>query len=127
MNRPFKSGLLIAVGLTAVFTLSSCSMLRQYLPGGGNQSPSSQSAPDGSAVQEEEEHTVQGTLNQIDSELEYLLLIVDDQYCRIDFSQSEADLSGMEPGDSVTVTYTGILDQESEEILAKLVSITKDA
>ena len=33
----------------------------------------------------------------------------------------------MEPGDSVTVIYTGTLDQESEEIPAKLVSITKNA
>ena len=51
MNRPFKSGLLIAVGLTAVLALSSCSMLRQYLPGGHDQSAqSSQSAPDASSV-----------------------------------------------------------------------------
>ena len=41
MNRPFKSGLLIAVGLTAVLALSSCSMLRQYLPGGHDQSAQS--------------------------------------------------------------------------------------
>ena len=52
MNRPFKSGLLIAVGLTAVLALSSCSMLRQYLPGGLDQSAqSSQSAPDASSSQ----------------------------------------------------------------------------
>ena len=54
MNRPFKSGLLIAVGLTAVLALSSCSMLRQYLPGGHDQSAqSSQSNPDASSSHDE--------------------------------------------------------------------------
>lgn len=132
MNRPFQSALLLAVGLTAVLALSSCSQLSQYLPGGGNQSPqssqSSSSAPDASSSQTDaEEQTIQGILNQVDKEQEYLILIADDAYCRFDFSESGADLSGLEPGDSVTVTYTGTLDQDSEEITAKLVSISKDA
>ena len=103
MNRPFKSGLLIAVGLTAVLALSSCSMLRQYLPGGHDQSAqSSQSNPDASSSQKSEEYTLQGTLNQIDTDLKYLVLISDDLYFRFDFSESDADLSDLAPGDSIT-------------------------
>ena len=121
MNRPFKSGLLIAVGLTAVLALSSCSMLRQYLPGGHDQS-----APDASSSQKNEEYTLQGTLNQIDTDLKYLVLISDDLYFRFDFSESDADLSDLAPGDSITVTYTGPLEPDSEDVTAQLVSVTKD-
>ena len=109
MNRPFKSGLLIAVGLTAVLALSSCSMLSKYLPGKDAQAPQ-----------------IQGTLNQIDSDQKYLILIADDAYYRFDFSECDSDLSGLEPGDSVTLTYTGTPDQDSEDVTAQLVSITKD-
>ena len=127
MNRPFKSGLLIAVGLTAVLALSSCSMLRQYLPGGHDQSAqSSQSNPDASSSQKNEEYTLQGTLNQIDTDLKYLVLISDDLYFRFDFSESDADLSDLAPGDSITVTYTGPLEPDSEDVTAQLVSVTKD-
>ena len=127
MNRPFKSGLLIAVVLTAVLALSSCSMLRQYLPGGPDQSAqSSQSNPDASSSQKSEEYTLQGTLNQIDTDLKYLVLISDDLYFRFDFSESDADLSDLAPGDSITVTYTGPLEPDSEDVPAQLVSVTKD-
>ena len=128
MNRPFKSGLLIAVGLTAVLALSSCSMLRQYLPGGHDQSAqSSQSNPDASSSQKSEEYTLQGTLNQIDTDLKYLVIISDDLYFRFDFSESDADLSDLAPGDSITVTYTGPLEPDSEDVTAQLVSVAKDA
>ena len=73
-----------------------------------------------------EEHTIQGTLNQIDSDQKYLILIADDAYYRFDFSECDSDLSGLEPGDSVTLTYTGTPDQDSEDVTAQLVSITKD-
>ena len=120
--------LLLAVGLTAVLALSSCSMLSKYLPGGASSSAqTSQPAPDAAESRTEEEtSTIQGTLNSVDSELEYLILVADDAYCRFDCSDSGADLSGLEPGDTVTVTYTGTLDPDSEDVSAKLVSITKD-
>ena len=70
--------------------------------------------------------TIQGTLNQVDAEQEYLVLVADEAYCRFDCSDSGADLSGLEPGDSVTITYTGTLDEESDDVTAKLVTITKD-
>ena len=127
MNRPFKSGLLIAVGLTAVLALSSCSMLRQSLPGGHAQSAkSSQSAPVAARSTTDAAITLQGTLNHIDTDLKYLVLISDDLYFRFDFSESDADLSDLAPGDSITVTYTGPLEPDSEDVTAQLVSVTKD-
>ena len=128
MNRHLRSGLLLAVGLTAVLALSSCSMLSKYLPGGASSSAqTSQPAPDAAESRTEEEtSTIQGTLNSVDSDLEYLILVADDAYCRFDCSDSGADLSGLEPGDAVTITYTGTLDPDSEDVSAKLVSITKD-
>ena len=59
MNRPFKSGLLIAVGLTAVLALSSCSMLSKYLPGKDAQAPQTSQSDSGSQPAAEE-HTIQG-------------------------------------------------------------------
>lgn len=125
MNRPFKSGLLIAVGLTAVLALSSCSMLSKYLPGKDAQAPQTSQSDSGSQTAAEE-RTIQGILNQIDSDQKYLILIADDAYYRFDFSECASDLSGLEPGDSVTLTYTGTPDQDSEDVTAQLVSITKD-
>ena len=37
--------------------------------------------------------------------------------------KSYADLA---PGDSITVTYTGPLEPDSEDVTAQLVSVTKD-
>lgn len=110
------SGLVLAAVLTTAVTLSSCSVF-------AGTDASSQSAP--AAPIQEEVHTIQGTLNVVDSGLEYLILITEDGYYRFDFSQSEAELSDLVPGDSVTVTYTGNLDQEGEEITAQLISIEK--
>ena len=70
MKRYLRPGLLAAVGLTAILALSSCSMLRQYLP--SNAESSSSSSTSGSQ-QNVETHTLQGTLNQIDTDLKYLV------------------------------------------------------
>ena len=98
------------------------------IPAGGHDqsAQSSQSAPDASSSQKNEEYTLQGTLNQIDTDLKYLVLISDDLYFRFDFSESDADLSDLAPGDSITVTYTGPLEPDSEDVTAQLVSVTKD-
>ena len=76
MNRPFKSGLLIAVGLTAA--VSPLQLLHAApIPASGHDqsAQSSQSAPDASSSQKNEGYTLQGTLNQIDTDLKYLVLI----------------------------------------------------
>ena len=97
----------LAAGLLlAALTLAGCSA-----PGGSPAGP--------------EEQTLQGRLNLVDSELKYLIVIADDAYCRFDFSQSDADVSGLEPGDSVSVTYTGDLDPESEDATAQLTRIER--
>ena len=123
MKRYLRPGLLAAVGLTAIMALSSCSMLRQYLP--SNAESSSSSSTSGSQ-QNVETHTLQGTLNQIDTDLKYLVLVTEEGYFRFSFSDTDLDLSGLEPGDTVTITYTGTLDAESEDVSAQLVSISKD-
>ena len=123
MKRYLRPGLLAAVGLTAILALSSCSMLRQYLP--SNAESSSSSSTPGSQ-QNVETHTLQGTLNQIDTDLKYLVLVTEEGYFRFSFSDTDLDLSGLEPGDTVTITYTGTLDAESEDVSAQLVSISKD-
>ena len=123
MKRYLRPGLLAAVGLTAILALSSCSMLRQYLP--SNAESSSSSSTSGSQ-QNVETHTLQGTLNQIDTDLKYLVLVTEEGYFRFSFSDTDLELSGLEPGDTVTITYTGTLDAESEDVSAQLVSISKD-
>ena len=123
MKRYLRPGLLAAVGLTAILALSSCSMLRQYLP--SNAESSSSSSTSGSQ-QNVETHTLQGTLNQIDTDLKYLVLVTEEGYFRFSFSDTDLDLSGLEPGDTVTITYTGTLDAETEDVSAQLVSISKD-
>ena len=122
MKRHLRPGLLAAVGLTAILALSSCSMLRQYLPSNAESSSSSTSG----SQQNVETHTLQGTLNQIDTDLKYLVLVTEEGYFRFSFSDTDLDLSGLEPGDTVTITYTGTLDAESEDVSAQLVSISKD-
>ena len=122
MKRYLRPGLLAAVGLTAILALSSCSMLRQYLPSNAESSSSSTSG----SQQNVETHTLQGTLNQIDTDLKYLVLVTEEGYFRFSFSDTDLDLSGSEPGDTVTITYTGTLDAESEDVSAQLVSISKD-
>ena len=42
------------------------------------------------------------------------------------FERNGVDVSGLIPGDPVTVTYTGALDPEEGTVSAVLLSITKD-
>ncbi len=119
MNRFSPGPLLLAVGLTALLSLSGCST-----PGAPPSDSTSQ--PETSNAEDlQETQTIQGILNQVDPDLEYLILIADDACQRFDFSGTELDISELSPGDSVTVTYTETLDPDSEEITAKLVSIAK--
>ena len=130
MNRPFQSTLLLALGLTALLALSSCSIVSRYLPGGAaaqsSQSSTSSSA-DSSSSQSPEEQTLNGTLNMVDNDQKYLVLVTDEGYSRFSFADTDLDLSKLAPGDAVTVTYTGTLEPDSEEVTAQLVSVTKNA
>ena len=100
----------------AVLLLAGCAA--PHAPGSSGAASSAQPA---------EPAALQGTLNQVDEELTYLIVIANDSYYRFDFGDSGVDLSGFAPGDSVTVTYSGTLDPDSEEITAQLVSISKDS
>ena len=63
-------------------------------------------------------------VNKID---DYLVLLTDDgEYHIFDFGE-DVDPSAMEEGDRVTVTYTGTLDPESDEVTAVVVSVEKTA
>ena len=118
MKRLTRPVLLMALALTAALLLCSCSASGGKDAGGDTTGPAQ-------TDNQTDTQTVQGTVNQIDTEQKYLVLVTDDDYCRFDFSQSEADVSGLEPGDSVFVTYTGDLDPESEDVTAQLTRIER--
>lgn len=70
-----------------------------------------------------ETKTMKGVVNTIDTGLDMLILIVDDGYYK--FEIGDVDLTGLEPGDTVTVTYTGEAQPDSETVEAALVSVEK--
>ena len=107
-------GLLCALGLC--LGLAAC--------GRGAAEPST--APRETQAQGEEQ-TLQATLNRVDSELGYLVLVTEEgDFYKLDLNGT--DVSGLEPGDAVTAAYTGTLstDEEGEDLSAQLVSIQKD-
>ena len=67
--------------------------------------------------------TMKGVVNTIDTGLDMLVLIADDAYYK--FEIGDVDLTGLEPGDTVTVTYTGEAQPDSETVEAALVSVEK--
>lgn len=67
--------------------------------------------------------TMKGVVNTIDTGLDMLVLIADDAYYQ--FEIGDVDLTGLEPGDTVTVTYTGEAQPDSETVEAALVSVEK--
>lgn len=67
-----------------------------------------------------EEQTISGIINRLG---EYLVLLDENsEYHIFDFDEA-VDLSGLEEGDSVTVTYTGTLDSDDPAPVA--ISIEK--
>lgn len=121
MKRLTHSGLLLAVGILAALLLCACSA-----PGGQGGSDNAPSVSDDAGQNQSETQTIQGTLNQIDTDQMYLVLVTDEAYYRFDFSESGEDLSALEPGDNITITYTGTLDDTDEDVTAKLVSVVKN-
>ena len=102
-----------ALGLALAVCLAACSAAPDV--------PSSAppAAPDAA---EEETATCQGTLNTLDTDLDYLV-IVDGNGDHLSFDLAGADAGGLEPGDAVTVTYTGTLSAGGGEPTATVVSI----
>ena len=65
---------------------------------------------------------MEGTVNRLDAELDYLVLVGEDGVY-YQFSLNGADVSGLGPGDGVAVTYEG--EPTGDEPDAKLLSIEK--
>lgn len=120
---------LLAGCLSAALLLSLAACGRDKSPGAsGAGMPSgsgSQVQGDSSAQGPEDsgEETLEGTLNLIDEGLALLVVVNEEGYYRFDLGQ--ADLSGLQPGDEVVVTYTGPLEPDSDEVTAVAVSVEK--
>lgn len=65
-----------------------------------------------------------GALDRLEPEADCLVLASGGEYYR--FERNGVDVSGLIPGDPVTVTYTGALDPEEGTVSAVLLSITRD-
>ena len=109
-----------ALGLALAVSLAACS-------GAPAASPSPASSPDAplaaSPAPEAETSVLQGTLNTLDAELDFLIVVDGDgNYCR--FNLGDTDAGELEPGDAVMVTYTGQLSDD-EEITATVTAIEK--
>ena len=107
-----------ALGLALAVCLAACSGAPAASP-----SPSPNAPLASSPAPEEETSVLQGTLNTLDAELGFLIVVDEDgNYCRFDLG--ETDPGELEPGDAVTVTYTGQLS-DSDEITATVTAMEK--
>ena len=122
--------LLLALCLAAALLLASCGPKTAHAQGSSQGSSAEAGSADSSGSDAEEDEDVptqslQGTVNLVDEDLDLLVLVSDEIYYK--FDTAKADISGLAPGDAVTVTYTGTLDPNSDLVSAVLVSISKDA
>lgn len=69
-----------------------------------------------------ETQTISGVVNRLDNYL--VLMDGDGAYHIFDFGE-DVDQSSLEEGDSVTVTYTGVLDSEDPAPVAIAIEVTK--
>ena len=107
-----------ALGLALAVCLAACSGAPAASP-----SPSPNASLASSPALEEETSVLQGNLNTLDAELGFLIVVDEDgNYCRFDLG--ETDPGELEPGDAVTVTYTGQLS-DGDEITATVTAIEK--
>ena len=126
MNAAKGKYLLLALCLAAALLLASCGPKTAHAQGSSAEAGSADSS--GSDAEEDEDvptQSLQGTVNLVDEDLDLLVLVSDEIYYK--FDTAKADISGLAPGDAVTVTYTGTLDPNSDLVSAVLVSISKDA
>ena len=111
--RPFSYLPAAACCLLLAFSMSACS----GAPAGGSAPSPSPTASAEAAAKE-----MEGTVNRLDAELDYLVLVGEDGVY-YQFSLNGADVSGLGPGDGVAVTYEG--EPTGDEPDAKLLSIEK--
>lgn len=120
---------LAAAGTALALALAACSGT-----GAPADTPAGQaSAPQESAVvetqtpaPEAETHTLEATLNSVDTGLDFLVAVDDNgNYCRFNLGGTDAD--GLEPGDDIRITYTGTLTDGDGEPTATVTALEKMA
>ena len=114
----YRNLLLPAVGLVLALGLAACAPAASPPP-----ESSAPVAESPSARPEAETSVQEGTLNTVDTGLDYLALVDQDgNYCRFDLNG--VDASGLEPGDLIAVTYTGQLS-DGDELTAVVTALEK--
>ena len=110
------------------FRAASCLAVMMVLGTCSVKPPAASPTPEAAlpAASPEATATLEGTLNLVDKELNYLVLI-DSEGSYYRFQINDADISGLEPGDAVKVSYTGDAAPDADEITANLLSIEKTA
>ena len=111
-----------ALALALALSLAACSPA----PAGESPSlpPETPGAASPSAQPEAETSTLRGTLNTVDTGQDLLVLVDGDGgYCRFDLNG--VDAAGLEPGDTVEVTYTGVLSPDSDDLTAVVTALEK--
>ena len=112
MQAVHLSGGALTLGLAAALLCAGCAPLP--------------SASQGSTVSASlsQVSSLRGALDRLEPEADCLVLASGGEYYR--FERNGVDVSGLIPGDPVTVTYTGALDPEEGTVSAVLLSITRD-
>lgn len=115
-------GILMAGTLLLAVSLTACSPAGKTADKPGNTPAVMENQGE---TQAPETQTMKGTLNLVDDSQGYVVVINEDgDYCR--FLVGDVDVTGLQPGDSVTVTYTGTIPAEdADTISAELVSLVK--
>lgn len=112
------SGGALTLGLAAALLCAGCAPLPSASQGSSASQVSTVSA---SLAQVS---SLRGALDRLEPEADCLVLASGGEYYR--FERNGVDVSGLIPGDPVTVTYTGALDPEEGTVSAVLLSITRD-
>ena len=118
MQAVHLSGGALTLGLAAALLCAGCAPLPSASQG-SSASPVSTVSASLSQVS-----SLRGALDRLEPEADCLVLASGGEYYR--FERNGVDVSGLIPGDPVTVTYTGALDPEEGTVSAVLLSITRD-
>ena len=118
MQAVHLSGGALTLGLAAALLCAGCAPLPSVSQGSSASQVSTVSASLSQVS------SLRGALDRLEPEADCLVLASGGEYYR--FERNGVDVSGLIPGDPVTVTYTGALDPEEGTVSAVLLSITRD-
>ena len=118
MQAVHLSGGALTLGLAAALLCAGCAPL----PSASQGSSASQVSTVSASLSQVS--SLRGALDRLEPEADCLVLASGGEYYR--FERNGVDVSGLIPGDPVTVTYTGALDPEEGTVSAVLLSITRD-